>query len=267
MKLLRNGLIGLAILGVLIALLLAFLPARWVMPWLEPQLHGVRLQQVHGSVWDGDAGTVVSADGQPKGRLHWQLSRRLLLGQLNAKWQFDGPQLTFSGALRRLPDKRIELDDVSLHGDLAELGLPSDPHFGQPSGTLQVNVAHALLQGGWPLQLQAQAHWTKAFMRTSDGDVSLGDMQLQAQSQAGVINAQWHDDGSGPLQARGQLQLSPLGWRLDTTLRARHTDPLLQRWLSRLGAPSSDGSVHIQRQGGLASPTPLPPPTKGTEQP
>lgn len=254
MKLLRNGLIGLAILGLLAALLLAFLPARWVMPWLQPQLHGVRLQQVHGSVWDGEGSVVTSADGQLRGRLHWQLSRRLLIGQLRAQWQFDGPQLTFSGNLRRLPDKRMELDGVSLHADLAELGLPSDPQFGQPSGTLKVNVGHALLQGGWPLQLQAQADWSNAVMRTADGDVLLGDLQLQAQSQGGVVDAQAHDDGHGPLQLHGQLQLSPLGWRLDAILHARDNAPLLQRWLSRLGTPSSDGSVHIQRQGGLAIP-------------
>lgn len=259
MKLLRNGLIGLAVLGLLVALLLAFLPARWVMPWLQPQLHGFRLQQVHGLVWDGEADVVTSADGQLRGRLHWQLSRRLLIGQLHAQWQFDGPQLKFSGALRRLPDGRIELDGVSLHADLAELGLPPGSQLGQPSGTLQVNVAHALLQGGWPLQLQAQAYWSNAIMRTADGDVLLGDLQLQAQSQGGVVDAQAHDDGHGPLQAHGQLQLSPLGWRLDATLRARHTDPLLQRWLSRLDTPSSDGSVHIQRQGGLASPVPMTP--------
>jgi general secretion pathway protein N len=259
LKLLRNGLVGLAVLALLVVLLLAFLPARWVMPWLEPQLHGMRLQQVHGSVWDGEAGMVASADGLLQGRLHWQLSRRLLLGQLRAQWQFDGPQLKFSGALRRLPDKRIELDAVSLHADLAALGLPSDPQLGQPSGMLQVEVVHALLQGGWPLQLQAQARWSKAVMRTGGGDVLLGDLQLQAQSQGGVVAARWHDEGDGPLQAHGQLQLSPLGWRLDAILRARHADPLLQRWLSRLGTPSSDGSVHIQRQGGLASPMPMTP--------
>ncbi|MEO9078105.1 MAG: type II secretion system protein N [Rhodanobacter sp.] len=259
MKLLRNGLVGLVILALFGALLLAFLPARWVMSWLEAPLHGMRLQQVHGSVWNGEAGAVTSADGQPLGRLHWELSRRLLFGQLSAQWQLDGPQLKFLGTLRRLPDKRIALDDLSLHADLAKLGLPSDPQLGQPSGTLQVNVGHALLQGGWPVQLQAHAHWSNAVMRTADGNVVLGDLQLQAQSHGGVIDAQWHDDGDGPLRAHGKLQLSPLGWRLDAMLRARHTDPPLQHWLSRLGTPSGDGNVHIQRQGGLARAVPMTP--------
>ncbi|HWU77995.1 MAG TPA: type II secretion system protein N [Rhodanobacter sp.] len=259
MKLLRNSLVGLAIFVLLVALLVAFLPARWVMPWLQPQLHGVRLQQVHGSVWDGEASVTTGADGSLQGRLHWRLSRRLLLGQLHAQWQFDGLQLKSSGVVRRLPDKRIELQAVSLDADLAVLGLPSDPQLGQPRGTLQVSVAHALLQGGWPLQLQARADWSKAAMHTADGDVSLGDLRLQAQSQGGVVMAQANDDGRGPLQVRGQLQLSPLGWRLDAILHARHTDPLLQHWLNRLGKPAGDGSVHIQRQGGLAIPAPMMP--------
>ena len=58
---------------------------------------------------------------------------------------------------------------------------------------------------------------------------------------------------SRPLQVRGELQLSPLGWRLDSTLRARHGDPALQRWLARLGPVAPDGSVHIRQAGGLAA--------------
>lgn len=254
-------------LGLLMAALLWFLPARWVLPWLQPHLHGVRLQQVHGSVWDGEAATVTSPQGQRWGRLQWQLSRRLLLGQARAQLQFDGPQLTFSAAIQRLPDGRIDLHDLRLHAELAGLDLPMDTVLGPPGGTLQASAAHAVLQGGWPLQLQAQAHWQHASLHLRDGVVALGDLQLQAQAQGGVIRAQMHDDGHGPLQVDGQLQLSPLGWRLDATLRARQTDPLLLRWLGRLGPRSSDGSVHVQRRGGLAGQASVTSSTRETQRP
>ncbi len=265
MKYLRNALVILALLAALAVLLLWFLPARWVMPWIEPQLHGLRLQQVHGSAWNGEAGEVTAVGGQSLGQLHWQVSRRALLGDLRVHVAFDGPHLTFSGVLRRLPDGRIEADDARLRADLVALDVYSEPLLGRPLGELQLTAQYVLLQGGWPLQGQVRGRWQDAAMRTEEGDLALGDMQFEAQAQAGVIHAQWHDLGTGPLLAQGQLQLSPLGWRLDTRLRARQTDPALQRWLAGLGPVSNDGSVHIQQKGGLAN---APPSTdKGVTQP
>lgn len=260
MNYVRKSLLGLGVLLLTAAVLLWFLPARWVMPWVEPQLHGLRLQRVQGSVWEGRADQVLAVDGQVLGQVQWRLSRRALLGRLQLQLSFNGPQLMFSGAMQRLPGDRIALHDASLHADLAALDrLPSSP-LGQPRGELELAVDQALLQGGWPLQLRAQAQWRHAVMRTSQGDVALGELQLRAQAQSGAIQAQMQDDGNGPLHVDARLQLSPLGWRLDATLRPRQTDPSLRHWLAGLGPSSADGSVHIQRSGGLAATPPTPPP-------
>ncbi len=251
MKSLRTYLIGLGVV-LAAATLLWFLPARWALPWLAPRLHGLQLQQVQGSVWDGRAGAVTTADGKALGRLRWQLSRRALLGQRRLQLQFEGPQLVFSGSVRRLADGRVEARQANVRVQLAALDRYAASPLGQPRGELQLDIDHALLQGGWPLQLVAQARWPQAVMRTRDGDVALGTLLAQASAQGGVIQAQLHDDGHGPLHADGKLQLSPLGWRLDATLRARQTDPALRRWLATLGPPAADGSVRIERRGGLA---------------
>lgn len=242
------------------ALLLWFLPARWALPWIEPRLRGFRLKQVQGTLWDGRAGELMAVDGHPLGELQWHLSQRALFGQLRLQLALDGPQLGFSGRVRRLPDGRLEAHGLRLHAELALLARYTTWPPGQPRGELELTVEHVLLQGGWPLQLQAQAQWRQAVIHTQDGDIALGSLRAQAQARDGVIQAQLHDDGSGPLQADGQLQLSPLGWRLDATLRARQTDPRLRRWLARLGPPSGDGSVHIRHHGGLAASVPVPSP-------
>lgn len=251
MKLLRKSLIALAALMLAAALMLWFLPVRWTMPWIEPQLHGLRLQQVQGSVWNGRAGAVVAADGQALGQLQWRLSRRALLGQLQLQLRFEGPQLAFSGSVRRLADARIEIDNVDARAQLAALDAYVASPLGQPRGELQLTIVHALLQGGWPMQLQAQAQWPDALMHARNGDVALGTLQAHAQAQGGVVQVQLRDGGRGPLQIDGELQLSPLGWRLDATLRPRQTDPALRHWLAGLGAPAADGSVHVRRSGGL----------------
>ena len=259
MKPLRTCLVGLGVLALAAALLLWFLPARWALPWLAPRLHGLQLQQVQGSLWDGRAGAVVAADGRVLGQLQGQLSRRSLLGQSPLQLRFAGAQLSFSGKLRRLADARIAVDDVDARVQLAALDVYTRSPLGQPRGELQLAIAHALLQGGWPVQLQAHALWTEAAVRTLDGNLALGTLQGQAQATSGVIHAQWRDDGHGPLQVAGDLYLSPLGWRLDATLRARQTDPAMRHWLATLGAVAADGSVHVRRSGGLAGGTPASP--------
>ncbi len=258
MKPLRKCLIGLGVLMLAAAVLLWFLPARWALPWIEPKLHGLHLQRVQGTLWHGRADEVVAADGQAQGRLQWQLSRRALLGQVRLQLQFEGPRLAFSGEVRRLPDGQIEVSGANVRAELSALPHVAVSPWGQPRGELQATIDHALLQAGWPMQLQAQAQWPQALMHTPEGDVALGTLQARASAQGGVIRAQLHDDGHGPLHADGELQLSPLGWRLDATLRARQTDPALRRWLARLGPPAADGSVHIQRRGGLAGGAPTP---------
>lgn len=261
MKYLRKGLLGLAVLLLAAALLLWFLPARWLQPRIEARLHGLRLAQVQGLLWDGRAGQVLAADGRVLGSLRWRLSRRALIGELHLRLDFAGPQLGFSGAMRQLPDGRVEWQAVTLRAALAALPARLASPWGQPDGMLQLAVPHALLQGGWPLQLQATAQWQHAAMQTRTGALALGELQAQVQAQGGVIHAQLRDDGHGPLQVEAQALLSPLGWRLDATLRARQTDPALRRWLSTLGPADADGTVRIHRRGGLAGSLPGATPT------
>ncbi len=234
------------------SLLVWFLPARWVLPQIEPKLHGLRLQQVQGSLWDGRAGQVLGPDGRLLGQLQWQLSRSALLGKVRVQLNFDGPEFGLSGTVRRLSSDQIELDATHVHVAMTLLGQHAASPLGQPRGELQVAIDHALLQGGWPLQLQAQAQWHDAGMPTATGVVALGELNGQAQAQGGVIQAQLHDDGHGPLQVDGRLQVIPLGWRLDATLAARHADPGLRRWLDQFGPVDQQGRVHVQRSGGMA---------------
>src|SRR6185312_9765864 len=207
------------------------------------------LQQVDGSVWNGRAEQVLASNGRDLGRLQWELSHRALLGRVEV--QFD-----FHGQLRKLSAAQVVWSGVQARVNLSAL---ADPRLrlplGQPQGEFDLGVGHALLQGGWPLEMQAGLQWRQAALRTPDGEVSLGDLHGQASAQNGVIHAQWQDDGQGPLRTTGELQLSPLGWRLTAELQARHDDPILRRWLAALGRPGADGTVHVEHRGGLAAST------------
>ena len=253
MKILKKIPVAVAVFLLAVAALLWWLPARWALPLLQSSLHGLRLQQVGGSVWNGSAGQVLAPSGQELGRLQWQLSRRALFGRVELQLDFDGPQFVFHGRLRKLPAAQVAWSGVQARVNLSAL---ADPRLhlplGRPQGEFELNADHALLQGGWPLELQAGLQWRQAALRTKDGDVALGDLHGQATAQGGVIHAQWQDDGHGLLRTTGELQLSPLGWRLTAELQPRHDDPILRRWLTTLGRPGADGTVHVERHGGLA---------------
>lgn len=254
LKILKKTLLAIVVLLLAAAALLCWLPARWAMPLLQPSLHGLRLQQVGGTLWDGRADRVLSPDGRVLGRAQWQLSRRALFGQIDLRLDLTGPQGSLSGYLRRLPAGQVDVSDLHASMDLAAL---ADPHlrwpWGQPSGELLLDAPHALLQGGWPLELQADWQWRQAVLHGKNGDVALGDLHGTLAAQGGVIHAQWQDDGHGPLRTAGTLDFSLLGWRFDAVLQPRQDDPTLRRWLATLGRPAADGSIHIARSGGMAA--------------
>lgn len=245
-----------AVLLLAAAALLWWLPARWALPLLQPSLHGLRLQQVGGTVWRGHAGQVLATNGRALGRLQWQLSHRALLGRVELQLDLDGPQFGFHGQMQRLPAGQVAWTDLHVRAELSAL---ADPRLrlplGQPQGEFVLNAEHALLQGGWPLQLQAELQWRQAAMHMKNGDVALGNLHGTLAAQGGVIHAQWQDDGHGPLRTTGELQLSPLGWRLTAELQPRQDDPALRRWLAALGKADAGGTVHVERRGGLAAMT------------
>ena len=254
LKILKKILLAIAVLLLAAGALLCWLPARWAMPLLQPSLHGLRLQQVGGTLWDGRADRVLSPDGRVLGRVQWQLSRRALFGQIDMQLDFVGPQFAVRVYLRKLPAGQVDVSDLHVRADLNAL---ADPRlrwpWGQPRGELLLDAPHALLQGGWPLALQANWQWRQAVLHMKNGDVAMGNLHGTLAAQGGVIHAQWQDDGQGLLRTTGMLDFSLLGWRLDAELQPRQADPALQRWLATLGQPDADGSLHIARSGGMAA--------------
>jgi general secretion pathway protein N len=130
----------------------------------------------------------------------------------------------------------------------------------RPGGEVTLAVDHALLQGDWPLQLQAAAQWHGAVIHDGGKIITLGDLQASAQAQDGVLRAEMHDTGTGPFQVNLLGALSPLGWRLQGTMSSRDADPVLRQWLKQFGRPDASGKVHVRRSGGLAATLPEAPP-------
>lgn len=253
----RLGLLAIVLAVLALSALLWFLPARLAVALIQPRLRGLRLQQVEGLAWQGRAGRVLSVRGEPIGTLQWTLSRRALLGEVDLQLALDGPTMQFHGSLhQRAGNDRADWREVSWKVDLAALKPPLATPFGWLQGTLEGHAHHALMQANWPMQMDAQMHWRDAALLTRRGRIALGGLQFELHGEHGMIHTQMHDEADGPLALAGQLDLSPLGWRLDASLRPRSGDPALRYWLATLGRANADGSVHLQRRGGLAAALP-----------
>jgi general secretion pathway protein N len=251
MKRLRVLLTGLLVLVVILAALIGWLPASWALPLFRSRLHGLQWQQVTGTVWHGRAGQLSTADGVSLGSVEWKLSRRALMGDIDLDLSLQQPQLRFQGHMHELPNTQEAWRDVTLSLDPAMLDAQPWLHA-KPAGQLTLTVAHALLQGGWPMQADAAAHWTHAAVHTVQGIATLGDMSAQIGGDNGVLQATLSDDGDGALHMSGLLSFSPLGWSLQMNLKPRADDPVLTQWLHTLGRAEADGTVRLGYRGGLA---------------
>jgi general secretion pathway protein N len=152
----------------------------------------------------------------------------------------------------------VRWEQVQLRANVALWNPHGTSALGQPRGELWMTVDRAVLQGGWPLQLDLRAHWCDAAVLTRRGKVALGAFDSRVTAHAGVVDATVSDVAVGPLQVNGALRLSPLGWSLDARLRARHADPALQHWLAALDTADATGIVHVHRRGGLTLPPAVP---------
>ncbi|MFC4762424.1 type II secretion system protein N [Dyella koreensis] len=246
---------ALALFVVLLALgaLVAFLPASWVKPQLEARLHGLRLEGLSGTVWQGHADKVLAVDGSDLGRLDWTLSRRALIGDTQLGVELFGAWGRFRGQMHKLDARREEWSALHIESDLVTLSERFLPVGSRLRGLLAIDVARLVLQGRWPLDLDAKAHWDEARLLGQDHIFGLGNLQLQAQGEGGVVQATLQDDGNGPLQLSGQFDLSPLGWRYDIKAKPRQPDPALSQWLAGFGSTGADGTMHVQRSGGIAA--------------
>jgi general secretion pathway protein N len=253
LKPLRALLVVLVLVVLVVVGLGWFLPARWVQPQIEARLHGLRLEGVGGSIWDGHADQVLAADGHSIGSLNWQLSRLTVFGHTAATVDLNGKVWAFRGHMERLSETTTHWQDVHARFDLTALGLHAAA-WGQPQGVLEVDITSALIQAQWPISLSGTGQWENATMTTPQGTLSLGTLHWEAQASNAVLKGSFGDvrDPEGPLQLSGSFGVSALGWRYGLEAQPRGHQPVLQRWLASLGPVGADGTLHLEQSGGFA---------------
>jgi general secretion pathway protein N len=241
-----------ALLALSVGLFYWFLPASVAVPFVTRGAHGLVLDELSGTVWNGRAGRVATVDGRELGVATWRLGRDVILGRTHLDLHLDGRAGRFEGHLESTVRDRMTWSGVDFRLDAAALAGPALPPELVPVGVVEGRIPHAELQGNWPVDLEADIGWRKAAVRTPEGYVTLGGIGLKASSMGGVLRATLADDGEGSLAVNALLAASPLGWRMEGKLTPRIADSALSHLIARFGPVGRDGSVNLQRKAGLA---------------
>jgi general secretion pathway protein N len=234
----RTILLIVCVVLVFAGLVIARLPASWVMPGPKS---GMACSEIAGSVWDGTC-TGLTVQQQPIGDLTWEIhAMRLLAGKINADVVVTRPTGSIRGNVESGLDQKIVardvLVDLPLDPALAS-GLP--PNLRGLRGKVHAQLAYLRVDGQIVRAIEGvvEAH------DLSDGDQKWGSYSLTfPPPTSGAPVGQLKDLGSGPLAVEGSIRLTPApGFDLEGLVAPRASaSPDLVQNLRFLGSPDAQG--------------------------
>lgn len=227
------------------------LPANQLMRWM-PQHSPVRLNDIRGTIWNGQAGQV-HINGFSISNLSWRLQAwPLLLGNIALGVKFRQADAFGQGQLRTgYNAQHVMLTAVRGSFPAANL-MPL--FYGYPialAGQVTANIQQATLRPGQQLMLQGELLWREAAL-TAPQAITLGDLQVKMQPKGSGTVLTVQDQG-GPLQLDGQVTVQGNGsYETNISVAARSSaDRTLAQSISILGQRDAQGNVHISQRGRL----------------
>ncbi len=208
-----------------VAIVIARLPANWVIPTSSPVASCAALD---GTIWSGACGGLTT-QGQQVGDLTWDVhALRLLTGKLSANLVLTRPTGSVRGDFDVGLDKTLTVRnaqaDLPLDRDLAQL-LP--PNLRSLQGTVNANVALLHLAKN-NIITQLQGHFEVHDLEDHDrnGVTRLGSYSLTFPGGSGDPTGQLKDLG-GPIGLDGTVRLTQdkPGAMLDTNITLRPGAP------------------------------------------
>lgn len=245
----RALLIVAGLLVVALVALVAWFPASWAWRMASGPHDAIKVGQIEGSLWHGRAKDLDYA-GVDLGTLDWRLSPAFLWGRTELTLRLTGDVANGHAELAR---RGAETTLSNLHLEVVVDTLPvwlGTPPM-SPRGTLVVDIPKAVLRERWPRQLSGYVAWEDTALADRFNVVPLGNLRADLSERNGTVLQATFSDGGGPLALSGTAQVSLLGWRVDAVLRTRKDTTLMHRVIAQFGQPSTDGSLHIDKHGGL----------------
>lgn len=248
MRLLRNLILLLLALALVAVLVLAFIPAQFAIDRFGDRLGPLKLNDVSGTIWSGQAGQTLLRD-ENLGTLRWSLSPLgLLSARADADLDLSGGPYVGKAAVSIARDRTVRISDLAVTMSARKL----EPLLDIPAlvfrGEVVVTLNSAEVRGGVPMSLDGNAVWKNAAVAGS-AEAQFGDITSTFASKAGGGFEGTVSDSGGPLQASGGYSATLAGYEAVIDLRARDNNPQVLEALQYIGQPQTDGSSRLEIRG------------------
>jgi len=245
----RTAALGLGLVAIFSATVVARLPAKWLQPLLPAQ---VACSAPGGTIWRGSCADLV-AGGNAYGAVTWELHPlRLFIARLAATVTLKKGSDLFAGEIDRGIGGRIRARDVDATVDLANRLLPQLPPTIR--GRLRLELAGIDLAQGRVNSIEGRIE-VRDLAQSGTGTGALGSYELvfeQSADATGQIIGKLRDLG-GPLSVTGTVALTPEpGYQIDGLVApTASTPPSLVKQLEFLGTPDATGRRPFSLAGTL----------------
>ncbi len=240
---------------VYIVFLVATLPASFLSSYILPSVQatrGVKLQSVHGSVWQGYA-MDASVNRFNLGRLDWDLSGwGLLFGDIDLDVKFKNQNSKGYGDISfGLGGKSIVKNiELQFHAEVLKrmvYGMPIS-FRGEQRGSLKLLE----VRRGEVLKSQGRVVWQSAALRAPQ-NIELGSFLITLEPMNDGTKMKISDEGSGPVITDINLTVKGNGeYKFNGTLKARdERQQHITEALRLIGRADSSGRFWIGRSGKL----------------
>jgi general secretion pathway protein N len=247
-----KGLLVLLLLLVLVAgALLWTAPASLAYRLAGGRLGPIELQGITGSVWHGQASSVV-AMGVALGPGDWRIDRGAALRHAHAEGTISlrGTAVSGTASFQRRGDELV-IRDAQARFPAALLSPALDIPALMFTGWVEVKAPHAQALSGFLTQAQGEATWRDVGIAGAAQARLPGIAMTFAPKAGGGISADIRDLG-GPLAIAGHVDLNLGAFVLEATLTLREDDPQLAEMLQYVGQRRPDGSSWLRVEGTMA---------------
>ena len=223
------------------------LPLSFANPYIAKYVNGVKLQDVSGTVWNGEAKHLI-ANNIDFEKVKWTVKPLQSLTSLSLKFDFDikGQDLNANGLAGITPSRTLILDKTQF--ELNASYLNKRQRFAKLSGDIKGNIKHAELhQKDLPI-VNGIIDWKEAALN-SPIKLTQGDYHAIITPESGDMNIKI-SSSDAPVELSGEIKLNK-EWIYNTDLKLKSDDPSINSMIGLLGKKHSDGSINIKQKGDL----------------
>jgi general secretion pathway protein N len=224
------------------------LPADIAYRFFGERLGPLRLHDLSGSIWQGQA-RGADLGGYELGSVDWTLQfMPLLHGIVTAQVALAGTGTSGTGTIERAVTGEVRVREVRIR-------MPASvaaPVFAIPAlqflGTIEIEIPRARLVGMWLADVDGTATWHDAAV-SGAAQARLGDLRATFGSGGdGAIGGVVADLG-GPLEVAGTFRATIGGYQAQARIASRGDNPQIGEALQYIGQPQPDGSRQLLIEG------------------